>query len=654
MHNPVDWYAWKPEAFERAKLEDKPILVSIGYSTCHWCHVMEHESFEDETVAAYMNEHFINIKVDREERPDVDQLYMTACQVFNGSGGWPLNCFLLPDGKPFYAGTYFPPEPAYNRPSWAQVLQRLSENYHNRREVVVSQAERMTEVIRNSDTSLLNKGPAIEEGQNPLNRVLLHQIYHRLRDKFDREHGGLGTAPKFPATMSLDFLLRHSWLTGETEALEHVQFSLEKMIRGGIYDQLGGGFARYATDAAWMVPHFEKMLYDNALLCHLMAETYKLNHDEMLAGALEETLGFILREMTDQAGGFYSALDADSEGEEGRFYVWDKQEIETLLGEDAEAFCAYYGVMEEGNWEAKNILWRKGGREAPVDFAKARETLLQHRAGRVRPGLDDKVLLNWNALMCSGFVKASEALGNDAWLKAAKRNIDFLLDTFSKPDSEGLLHTWKQGEARIDAFLDDYAYLIQALIDVHEATLDRSYLKRAASLIDYVKEYFYDEKEQLFYFTSSAQESLILRSKDVYEGSLPSGNAVMAHNLQKMGVLMGRSDWSELAGAMLLRVADAASRYPDTFAHWASAIQASVFPAYELAVVGADASTLAGSLRAEFLPYRVLMASEAGENGWPLLEGKPGGEDTYIYVCRNYACQQPVETIKAFRQLIKG
>ena len=669
-HNPVDWYAWKPEAFEKARKENKPILVSIGYSTCHWCHVMERESFENEKVAAFMNEHFVNIKVDREERPDVDQIYMEACQIISGSGGWPLNCFLLPDGRPFYAGTYFPPEAKYQRPSWIQVLQNLSNAYHTRREVIENQAEKLVEVIQKSDTSVVGNQIEGLEANQVFTPVILQNIFHALKEHFDSQNGGFGGAPKFPGTMGLEYLLNYSHFFKDETARKHVEFSLDKMIMGGIYDQIGGGFSRYSVDAKWLVPHFEKMLYDNALLTSLLSEAYKLTQKELYKETIEETLEWIEREMTSEEGGFYSALDADSEGIEGKFYVWNKKEIEDVLGAEADLFCKFYDVTELGNWEEKNILNRPqtledfihwNGLEQVADISKVSDTLrqsgrklLEIRAKRIRPGLDDKILLDWNALQCSAYAKAYSALGNEKYKQAAQRNLNFLLDKFSKGEgSVSLFHTYKDGKAQYDAFLNDYAYLIEALINVYEITFDTHLLKQAELHTEYVLKNFLDNEAKLFYFTSTNQKDLIVRRKDLYDSAIPSGNSTMIHNLQKVGILLGKENYKELASEMLMSLRDAIEKYPSSFGKWATALMNQVFALNEIAVVGRDAEKLAKEVNSEFVPNKVLMATEVSNEDFPLLEGKISNEATHIYICVDYACLQPVKTIEEFRQLVK-
>ena len=683
-HNPVDWYAWKPEAFARARAEQKPVLVSIGYSTCHWCHVMERESFENEDIAMFMNENFINIKVDREERPDVDAVYMEACQILTGGGGWPLNCFLTPEGKPFYAGTYFPPRPAHNRPSWLQLLQHLANIWETKREVALDQAEKLLGHIQRNDGIFISKkdisapvSPATPESSDP------ETLFYRMREHFDRAEGGFGGAPKFPSTMAIQYLLNYHYFTGNPEALEHALFSLGKMICGGIYDQVGGGFARYATDREWLAPHFEKMLYDNALLVSVLSEAYKLTVEgerpstlrllpsAVIQETIGETLEWVKREMTHPAGGFYSAQDADSEGVEGKFYVWDKNEIGAVLGEEAALFCAFYDVTEEGNWEGKNILRRPSTFE---EFAAAnkmeveslkgrlkncREKLYEARSKRTWPGLDDKILLGWNALMASAFAAAFTVLGREEYREAAVRNVEFLLAAFSQPADKGidaaprLFHSWKNGHAQYDAFLDDYAFLIAALTDIYQITFNVRYLQLAEKYSDYVLSYFYDPETGLFFFTDSNQTDIILRKRDLYDNATPSGNSTMAHNLQRLGILLDRREWRETAARMLSSVRESVERYPLSFGRWATALLNEVYPMHEIAVVGDDAIEKALLLQKDFLPNKVVAASREPGPAIPLLEGKTGGKEALIYVCRDFACQRPVSSIDEFRQAIE-
>ncbi len=664
--NPVDWHAWKPEAFEKAEKENKPILVSIGYSTCHWCHVMERESFEDQEVADFMNENFVCIKVDREERPDVDQIYMEACQVLTGGGGWPLNCFLTPDKRPFYAGTYFPPMPAHNRPSWLQVLMNISHAFQTKRETMEDQANRLTEIIQNSGKKFTGSQLKVLKDGCPFRKDLLDKIFQNLERGFDKLDGGFGAAPKFPGTMSLAYLLNYHYYTGEKTALDHVLLSLDKMLMGGIYDQLGGGFARYATDTKWLVPHFEKMLYDNALLVSLLSDAYKITQKEIYKETIEETLEWVEREMTHAGGGLYSAQDADSEGVEGKFFVWDRAEIEQALGDDAVFFCGFYGVKEDGNWEGKNILWREWAFEdfaekieadpsfLKTKLAKARQKLFEIRDKRVHPGLDDKILLDWNALMCSAYAKAFSALGHEKYKIAAVKNLQFIKEKFQQPDSPKFYHTYKNGQAQYDAFLDDYAFLTEAMIDVYEITFDTEYLLQANRNVEYVISNFLDDTDKMFYFTSAEQKDVPLRRKNLYDSATPSGNSTMVRNLQRLGILLGNEDFRQLASDMLLSMKGSIEKYPSSFGRWTSAIANEVYGIPEIAIVGDAAIEKARSVQAIFLPQKTLMASTVTNNDFPLLANKEPDVDTYIYVCQDYTCRQPVKTVAEFVQLVRS
>ncbi len=662
-HNPVDWYAWKPEAFELAKQKDLPVLVSIGYSTCHWCHVMERESFEDPQIAAFMNQHFVNIKVDREERPDVDQIYMEACQAINGSGGWPLNCFLTPDGRPFYAGTYFPPQPAYRRPSWQQVLAHISQAYNEKRETIEAQADKLMDYISRSEARWTSGSQAEEIAVGEDN--LAQKIVENLSQQFDREHGGFGGAPKFPGTMALKFLLDYHWFAGSKEAMDHVQLSLDKMILGGIYDQLGGGFARYATDARWLVPHFEKMLYDNALLVSLLADAFKASGRTLYKQAIEESLTFIEREMTDETGGFYSALDADSEGEEGRYYVWSKAEIEAVLGEEANLFNDYFGVSKAGNWEGHNILWCRQGikefsatqnmsaTELSTRLRRAKAKLLSVRAERIRPGLDDKILLGWNALQCTAYAKAYSALGREAYRKVALKNMKFLLESFQQPGATALYHTYKEGRTQYEAFLDDYAFLIEALLVIYKVTFEEEWLQYAIKYADFVIEQFWDEEARLFYYTRADQKDIPLRRREVFDNALPSGNAVMAHCLAKIGLMSGVQRYRKLSGSMLRQMLSNVVAHPGAFGRWAQLLLYQTCPPFEVAVVGANYQSMARAVNERFLPGSIVMAAQKATDRFPLLKDKQMTKDTYIYVCRDYSCQLPVNNMESFDRLIR-
>ncbi len=676
--NPVDWYAWKPEVFARAKAEDKPILVSIGYSTCHWCHVMEHESFENEQVAAFMNAHFVCIKVDREERPDVDAIYMEACQILTGGGGWPLNCFLTSDGKPFFAGTYYPPKAAFNRPGWPQLLQHLANIWATQREVALDQSEKLLDHIQRNDNvfvgqktdSPLNAGisqPApFRAGQGGI----LEDIFYQMRERFDRVEGGFGGAPKFPSSMAIQYLLNYHHFTGNAEALEQATLSLDKMIQGGIYDQLGGGFARYATDRAWLVPHFEKMLYDNALLISVLSAAYQLTGNQLYEETVHETLAYIKREMTHLDGGFYSAQDADSEGVEGKFYVWDKAEIEALLVEEAALFCDFYNVTKHGNWEETNILWRqfsfaeyaqkKGWEEADLrkKLFASREQLFAVRSQRIWPSLDDKILLNWNALMISAYAAAFTAFGMEEYRVAAVRGVEFLLKNFAieNAGSAGplLRHTWKDGQAQYNAFLDDYTFFSAALTDVFQITFDVRYLHLAEKYMDYVLSYFSDADTGLFFLTDVHQTDLVLRKKDLYDNATPSGNSTLVHNLQRLGILLDRPEWREKATQMLMIMRETVSRYPTSFERWAVTMMYEAYPLHEIAVVGDNALEKALALQRSFLPNRVVAASQEPTDVIPLLADKPGEKDALIYVCHDFACQRPVVSLQEFQRMVEN
>jgi len=667
-HNPVDWYAWKPEAFEKAKTEDKPILVSIGYSTCHWCHVMERESFENEAVAEFMNEHFINIKVDREERPDVDQIYMEACQAINGSGGWPLNCFLLPDGRPFFAGTYYPPQQMHNRPSWMQLMAYMSDAYSKRREEVEQQSAQLMDAIRRSERLFLNEDGVAPEEDGNFTMQAADKIHDRLLEQADREEGGFGGAPKFPGTMALRYLLDYHRIHGSAPAEEHLTFSLDKMIRGGIYDQLGGGFARYATDRAWLVPHFEKMLYDNALLVGLLSDAYRASGEAAYEIIVRETLAWVEREMTSAEGGFFAALDADSEGEEGKFYVWQKSEIEALLSaEQSELCCAYYGVSEAGNWEGTNILHRP---HSLTDFAisrgmtreqlraqlsDARMRLFAAREQRVRPSRDEKVILAWNAMMVTAYAKAYAAFGEADYLKAAQRNLEFLLRKLAIPDEPRLYHTYKDGQAQYEAYLDDYALLVEAMLEVYQVSFEEKWLHKAGAITDYLLEHYLDSADNLFYFTAVHQKDLPLRRKEMYDSATPSGNSTMVHNLQRLAILYGRGEYRRIAVELLQSIKVSVEKYPLSFSRWAGALLYEAHPFYELAVVGTQAKAKAKHLNETYLPNTVLMASATAQENWPLLAGKSTGGDTNIFICQEYACQKPVKTVEeAKERLVKA
>jgi uncharacterized protein YyaL (SSP411 family) len=673
-HNPVEWYPWGEEALARARAEEKPILVSIGYSACHWCHVMERESFEDEGTAAIMNQHFVNIKIDREERPDLDHIYMDAVQAMSGSGGWPLNVFLTPDARPFYGGTYFPPIRVHNRASWKEVLLSISKAFKEQRDQIEEQAGQLTEHLHKANSF----------GTNPINfdipkeerftATQLEQAYTAAMGQADRTWGGFGRAPKFPQTFTIHFLLNHYWFTGKKEALDQALLSLDKMIMGGIYDHIGGGFARYSTDTEWLAPHFEKMLYDNALLVMVLCEAYQITGRERYARTVRETLNFVQRELMSEEFGFYSALDADSEGVEGKYYTWTVEQVEEVwrLGgvegerEIFELFCKIYDITTEGNWEHVNIPrlkewpeWETSKTstskvevlevEARIDLFKAK--LLAARSKRVRPGLDDKVLLSWNALMNQAFARAAIVLEDEGFRQTAVRNMDFLLKKFV--DGGRTKHTYKNGVAKVDGFLEDQAYLLTSLITMHELTGEAGYLMKAKVLLEETIDHYSDEDLLFFYFTRDDQKDIIVRKKEIYDGATPSGNSIMANGLLRLGILFERPDWQERAVKMVDGVSQMATRYPTSFGIWADLLQELVHGTLEIAVLGENALEEGRKVLKSFVPYKVYQSSVRSNNDFPLLKGKVPGKQTSFFLCKNYSCKKPVYDSAEFIQLIE-
>jgi uncharacterized protein YyaL (SSP411 family) len=662
-HNPVNWYPWGEEALNKAIREDKPLLVSIGYAACHWCHVMEKESFEDEETATLMNEHFINIKIDREERPDLDHIYMDAVQAMTGSGGWPLNVFLTPQGKPFYGGTYFPPRPAFNRPSWKDILNGVSRAFRDKRSEINEQAENLTNhIFRSNSFGMQNlPGTGIDPAE-VFSPDRARDMYNNIMKAADRKEGGFGNAPKFPQSFTIQYLLHYYYHTHTQEALDQACVSLDKMILGGIYDQLGGGFARYSTDAEWLVPHFEKMLYDNALLVSVMAEAWQITGRPIYKRAIEQTLKFVHDELSSRDGGFYSALDADSEGEEGKFYVWSRAEVETVLGKEAELFCEFYDVTEEGNWEHKNILNVPVPVEAfcaeknlPVDaflmkLDESRAKLLQYRNLRPRPLLDDKILLGWNALMITACCKAFAALGNEEYAQMAIRNMSFIRKHFQSGGKE-FYHVYKE-LAKYPAFLDDYAYLIQALIHLQEITGDEDYLEQARSLTEWLIEHFSEEDTGYFYFTHRDQQDVIVRKKEVYDGAVPSGNSVMASNLYYLGVIFDRQEWRERAVRMCALLSQAVNKYPTSFGVWATMNLGLSYSIPEIVIIGENFEQVRREFLRIFTPLRIFQSSALENLKFPLLARKPLSHETQLFLCKNYACHNPVTTVNELIRLM--
>ena len=663
-HNPVNWFPWGQEALDKAKAEDKPILVSIGYAACHWCHVMERESFEHEEVAALMNANFVNIKIDREERPDLDHIYMDAVQVMTGSGGWPLNVFLTPALKPFYGGTYFPPLKAFNRPSWKEVLHGVNQAFRERRQEIEDQSASLTDHLHRSNGFGIQTGSELVPEPEWFNSAQQSLIFENSMKQADTEWGGFGKAPKFPQTFVIQFLLRHYHFTGNETAKDQALLSLDKMIQGGIYDHLGGGFARYSTDAEWLAPHFEKMLYDNALLLIVLSEAYQLTGRDTYRTVMAETIAFVEREMTGEEGGFYAALDADSEGVEGKYYVWTKAEIEKILGEDAPLFCAYYDVSENGNWEHTNILrvlvpveqWvreKKADREKLLSVLdRGRRLLMEHRQQRVRPQTDDKFLLGWNALMCLALCRCFASTGERKYREMAERNMNFMLDRFRGPDGT-LHHTYKAEKARFPAFLDDYAYLVSALIALQEISTDVSWLNEARNLCKVVLDRFGVENEPLFYYTPAGEGNLIIRKKEIYDGAVPSGNAVMAFNLYYLSIVYDIREWKQRAMEACRMVETMVTKYPSSFGVWATVMQEFTYGTHELVVVGKGHEEMAARILAAYLPNKVFQSSLKANPLYPLLVDKNPDKDLLIYYCRDYYCRKPVQNMEDLLQLIE-
>ena len=638
--NPVDWFAWGEEALQKAKTENKPILVSIGYSACHWCHVMEHECFEKEEVAEVMNLHFVNIKIDREERPDIDAIYMDAVQAMGVQGGWPLNVFLMPDGKPFYGGTYFPQE------NWVQLLKSVSNGFVNHQDELQKSAEGFTENMLFKESA---KYGLVFENQEFIKEDL-DKMYQKLSPTFDEEWGGFERSPKFPMPSVWQFLMKYAHLTKDENAFNHLKLTLNKMAIGGIYDQIGGGFARYSVDGEWFCPHFEKMLYDNGQLVSLYSEAYTLTGEQLYKETVYETIGWLKREMTSPEGGFYSALDADSEGVEGKFYVWTKAEIEAILGDEAEEFCKIYQVIDQGNWEdGVNILWKNEG-ILNSSQNKNIQKLLEKRAEKIRPGLDDKILCSWNGLMLKGLVDAYRAFGEQDFLDLALQNAHFIKDNFLKDNI--LSHSYKNGETKIQGFLEDYAAVIEAYLNLYQATFEENWLHLAEKLSLYVCQNFWDEEDQLFFFTDKSAENLIVRKKEIFDNVIPSSNSMMARNLYTLGLILDREDFKDLSKLMLAKMKDLLLKNVDYLTNWACLATQMITPTAEIALVGTDFLKFRKEVDSRYYPNKILTGTSS-ESQLPLLENRIAKPDeTLIFVCYDKTCHLPVKTVEeAFLQL---
>ncbi len=647
--NPVDWYPWGEEALQKAEQEDKPIFLSIGYSACHWCHVMARESFEDEATARILNKHFVNVKVDREERPDLDRVYMSAVQAMTGSGGWPMSVFLTSEGKPFYAGTYFPPEPRYGMPSFKQVLTTIAEAWRDRRQELLEGSDR---VVTSIERQMAARTP-----EQVLEPRSLSQAFQSLRRDFDDAHGGWDGAPKFPQPMAIEFLLRLHRSTGEPDALGMATGALDAMARGGIYDQLGGGFHRYAVDERWLVPHFEKMLYDNAQLARVYLHAWQVTGTPLFRTIAEETLDYVVREMRHPDGGFYATQSAESEGEEGRFFVWTLDQIRDVLGEEADAFAAAYGVQPGGNWEGKTILTFSGTWEERQALADARRRLFEAREKRVRPERDEKVITAWNGLMLAAFAEAGQVLERDDYVEVARQNAAFLLKEL-KADDDHLLRTWRDGEAKGRGYLDDHANLIDGLLALYQTTFETRWYEATVTLMERVLERF-RAPEGGFFDTGDAHEALITRPRSIQDNAVPSGNAMAAFDLLRLSQLAVEPRYAEEAERSLRQVQPMLSRYPLGFGQWLIVLEYALAETREIAIVGdpeeEEVQALVDVCRDGFRPHQVLAVGVPGtdEQPVPLLENREriDGRAT-AYVCVDFTCRQPVTDAEALREML--
>ena len=656
-HNPVNWNPWNPKTLAKAKSEKKLILISVGYAACHWCHVMEHESFEDSLVAQVMNKNFINIKVDREERPDVDQVYMSAVQLMTGSGGWPLNVIALPDGRPVWGGTYFKKE------QWMDALEQISKLYVEKPEKLYEYADKLEEGIKALDVVTLNTDEPVFE-KSYIDDALKNWSKH-----FDNNFGGMNRAPKFMMPNNYHFLLRYAYQTNDKKLQDYVNLTLTKMAYGGVFDQIGGGFSRYSVDMKWHVPHFEKMLYDNGQLVSLYADAYLITKNQLYKNIVTETLEYIKRDMTTENGAFYSSLDASSktpegEIEEGAFYVWKKEELKSVLKEEFKLFSDYYNINNYGFWEHDNyVLIRKDDdasiiKKHNISIETLNEKknqwktmLLKERNKRTKPGLDDKTLTSWNAIMLKGYVDAYRVFGNDDYLASAEKNANFIINNMLREDG-GLDHNYKNGKSNINGYLEDYSATIDAFLTLYEITLNETWLNTARDLANYTFDHFFDEKSKMFYFTSNEDESLVSRSIEYRDNVIPASNSIMAKNLFKLSHYFENEHYSKTAMSMLNNVKPEMLEYPSGYSNWFDLMLNYAQPYYEVAIVGADAKQKITELNKTYLPNKLIAASTS-ENNMPLLENRYNPDKTYIYVCVNKACKLPVTEVNDAIKFLK-
>jgi uncharacterized protein YyaL (SSP411 family) len=632
-YNPVDWYEWGSEALDKASAENKPILVSIGYSACHWCHVMERESFEKENIAQIMNAHFVCIKVDREERPDIDQVYMEAVQAMGGHGGWPLNVFLNPARQPFYGGTYFPPE------NWVRVLEQINQAFQQKRKEIDASAHEINQLLKVSDLQRFSKSPEIEN----FHIDNLEKMVDILETRFDPSWGGLEKAPKFVMPTRWMFLLRYYAITKKTGALHMVTHTLTKMSQAGLYDQLGGGFSRYSVDREWFAPHFEKMLYDNAQLLSLYAEAYSVTRNPLFKTIVYETVAWLQREMTHTEGGFYSALDADSEGVEGKFYTWTYDEVKNVLGDRMESFSRYFNITPEGNWEHGRNILNRAEQDPGIAPSSEKEKLMEVRNHRVWPGLDDKILTGWNAMTIQGLTDAYRTFGEPQFLALAKANIRFIEKNLIEEGK--VFRSFKNKRSATGGFLEDYAFLIQAYTALYQSTFDEAYIQKAAAWCAYTLTHFFDEKEGFFNFSGKEAEPLIARKKEIFDNVIPASNSVMARNLYRLGILLDKEEWKKTAVAMVSQLGSIIQSEPGYMSHWGILMAEMTQGMAEVVIVGPVAEAMRMEFSGHYQPFSMVMGTTS-KSELPLFEGRSAEDKkTRIYVCFNKACKLPVETV---------
>ncbi len=650
-HNPVEWYGWNEIALKKAKDENKPIFLSIGYSSCHWCHVMAHESFENEDVAQFMNENFVNIKVDREERPDIDDIYQKVCQIATGQGGWPLSIFLTPDQKPFYVGTYFPVLDSYGRPGFGSICRQLSQAWDEKPKDIEKSAEKFLDALQKTETITV---------PTKLERPILDEAAMNLFQIGDPTYGGFGSAPKFPNAANISFLFRYAKLSGLSKFNDFSLKTLKKMAKGGIFDQIGGGFSRYSTDAKWLVPHFEKMLYDNALIPVNYAEAYQITKDPFYLDVMKKTLDFVLREMTSPEGGFYSAYDADSEGIEGKFYVWKKSEIKEILGNDADLFCLYFDVTDGGNWEGNNILCNNLNlstvafnfgvteQKAQEIINSCSEKLLKVRSTRIPPGLDDKILVSWNSLMITAFAKGYRITNDTRYLDAAKNCISFIENNLF--ENGKLLRTYKNGTAKINGYLEDYSYFVNALLDVFEIEPEKKYLELSLKLGNHLVDHFWDSNTSSFFMTSDNHEKLIIRPKSNYDLSLPSGNSVSAFVMLRLFHLSQKQNFLEISTKIMKSQAQMAAENPFGFGYLLNTIFNYMEKPLEITIINTENSELCHSILTNYLPNSFIVTIQNPTqlellSDSPFFTGKTFEDKTTVFICKDFSCSLPLHTL---------